>query len=511
MRERRIVVAERGGFSDLFAPIAVGGRMAAILITGPFSTARPGAAAILERWRRLTGRQGHTGDPEFVHYVSTTLSTLVLEPRLLSSYKRLLLCFARLLAGEERGGAVLAAADTLRAEVEQARFVERVWDVAHAMVDIRTCRRWTSAFQSADLAGIGMSRPADDVVVGLVVNRRPGLEPVDEIVRRDAFQRACVELARRARDAASGRIGDHGVTFLGRGRRALIDLAGRSAAMARRRFDLGLHLGISALPGDVSLAERYAAALQAAESALVKGLDFFEIRSEVRVPLVDMRRHLAALVEERPRSLPARFDRYVEAVARHTGFRLDPARAHLEVGFAQIAESLVGSGTLEEKGLADLHEALEQSARDARTVAELGAAYRRAVADLCEAVERPAPAHRDRSIRRAVEHMRQHYAEPLTLASVARVAGFAPCHFSTLFRRHEGMTFSRHVCRLRLERAKELLTRTDLNLERIARLSGFRSREYFARVFRSVVGKTPMAWRRRTRIPGSSGTKETSR
>ena len=52
-----------------------------------------------------------------------------------------------------------------------------------------------------------------DDAVGLFVNTKRDSDPVDELIRRDAFQRACVALG-HAKHAASGKIGGHGVTFL---------------------------------------------------------------------------------------------------------------------------------------------------------------------------------------------------------------------------------------------------------------------------------------------------------
>jgi AraC-like DNA-binding protein len=507
LRERRTVVAHNAGFTDLYVPVIIAGRIHAILVTGPFATVRPDATSILERWRNLTGRQGDTAEPEFLHYVALSLSTLVLEPDLLRSYVRSLEGLVRLLSGDDARGHLVSRMDALRADLSRARFVERMWDLAHAFVDTRTTRRWSSSYQSAELASIGLARPVDEVIVGMIVTHGAKLDPVDEIVRRDAYLRACAQLA-NARRAASGRVGDHGVTFFAslgshkqRGRRALLDLAFEAAKTAGR-FELGLHLGISTLPAGRPLSERFASALQAADSALLKGAALVEGAPLSRpMPLTDGRRGLASGIEEDPNSFPARFDGYVDAVARHTGSRVELAQAHLTAGFERIAEPLLASGKLNAKSLGDLYEALEQAARDSRNMAELCAAYRRAVVDLCAAVAAPSSAHRDRSVRRAVEHVRQHFTEPITLASVARVAGFAPTHFSSLFKQHQGTTFSQYVCRLRLGRARELLARTELDLGRIALLSGFRSREYFARVFRRVVGMTPMASRRRARVP----------
>jgi AraC family transcriptional regulator len=91
--------------------------------------------------------------------------------------------------------------------------------------------------------------------------------------------------------------------------------------------------------------------------------------------------------------------------------------------------------------------------------------------------------------------MRQHLAEPLSLPAVSRVARFAPGHFARLLRRSQGVTFLRCLLRMRIDHAKHLLRSTSLNVQRIAELSGFKSRTHFQRVFRGEVGKTPIGYR----------------
>src|SRR5262245_5451693 len=78
-KERRTLLMEMAGFFDFFVPIGTPSRVDAVLVTGPFATRRPRSEDIQERWRWLTGRQGHPSDPEFAHYLSMTLDTLTLE------------------------------------------------------------------------------------------------------------------------------------------------------------------------------------------------------------------------------------------------------------------------------------------------------------------------------------------------------------------------------------------------------------------------------------------------
>ena len=99
-----------------------------------------------------------------------------------------------------------------------------------------------------------------------------------------------------------------------------------------------------------------------------------------------------------------------------------------------------------------------------------------------------------------IAHLRcaEEAREALTLDRVARVAGFAPAYFSVLFKKRIGVTFAHRLSELRLERAKHLLSRSDLNLARIAELSGLSNAHYLCRVFKRATGDTPAKFRRKT-------------
>jgi YesN/AraC family two-component response regulator len=279
----------------------------------------------------------------------------------------------------------------------------------------------------------------------------------------------------------------------------LLELGERASQMARKKFGLRLHLGVCDRPG--SIADQYVAALAAAEIALSKGIRVVHATDEhdTASPLGPMRHELQSLVDERPQALPARFERYLEAVAIRSSHRLDVARAHVEAGFERIAEALRDAGTLEAKSFSGLYASLEHDAGEAVTLNELFAAYARAVHEIVDILSRPTQARRDRSLQRAEEYLRTHYAEPLSLKRVAHVAGFAPSYFSELFRAKQNVTFERYLMQLRVERAKQLLNGTALNLQRIAQLSGFSTRHYLGRVFKRVTGETPLGFRERVR------------
>jgi AraC-like DNA-binding protein len=508
---RATVVATHAGLNDLFVPICAGGRADAVLVTGPVATARPTSTDILERWRVITGRQGHPSDPEFLHYVDATLRTLTLEGKQLASFRRLAECLALLISGQGDANAIYdGEIEALRKELAPPRLVDRVWEIGRALVDDRTSRSWASPMRASRLADVGLPRFPEQVVVGLFVDRHKDGEPVEAILRRNAFQRACVGLSRASGHAASGQIGGHGVTFVAssqgspaRTRRFLDDLSDRASSLARRRFGLELYLGIGT--PTASLCDQYQAALAAAESALSGGVKRADAGGKASADALEPFWHkLPFLLAESPAALATHFDRYLEAIAAHSGHRLDLARAQLEGASAPLFAAVASTDALDVKSATSLRTSLRGAAGEANTLSELFAAYRSTMRDLAGAMVAPRPAARDRSLRRAEQYVQRHYAERCTLGEVARVCGFEPTLFSRLFHAKHHITFRSYLMRQRVERGRQLLSSTSLNLQRVAQLSGLSTRYYLGRVFKRVTGETPIAYRRRTRLAGSS-------
>jgi AraC-like DNA-binding protein len=303
-------------------------------------------------------------------------------------------------------------------------------------------------------------------------------------------------------------VGDHGVVFLcgaagsaQKKRRKARDLAERASALARHRFGLSVHFGVSVWTESIPLSRSYEAALAAAESALVTGSpwELAELDARRRPhSLRHLRDELTKTIEEQPHLLQVRFDRYLEAVAGEYGYRLDPGRAQLELAFERLSQTLLRLGALDDASYRSLYEELDRVGQAARTISELFGAYRRVVTDVAETMQRPSAARQDRHLRGAMEYIHRHYAERLKRAKVARVAGFAPGYFSLLFKQREKKTFEEYVQQLRIERAKQLLESTRLDAARVAELSGFATPQYFSRSFRRSVGVTPLEHRRRT-------------
>jgi AraC-like DNA-binding protein len=502
-RDHRARLGSHGGFSDVFAPIVSKGEVAGTIVVGPFSTRPPSAHDILDRWRWLTGEQGNLADPEFRAYLHVCLGTLRLQPAQTAALQRLVTRLAALMASEGRADILLNEVHRLGDELARAREADRMWELARGMLDERSLRTHYSAASAYGLALAGLERSPDQTMVGLIADVERG-SAVDQAVARYELQRACTELARDEGEAIAGQVGANGVVFLlaSRGalhkKRKLNALAERASRLARRRFGMSLHFGASSALA-TSLDRSFQAALAAAEVALTRRV---RLVIEETTPARGrasraLREEVARAATERADHLPAAFDRYVEAAAMRAGHRIEGARAELEICFQRVADTLLRTGALDQRGFQAMCERLDRSTGDAATMNDLSEAYRTAVHDLAKAARSPVMARQDRGLRGALEFIHQHFAEALPLDVVAKASGYSRDHFSALFKAQQGVTFERYLFRKRLDRARELLTGTDMSVTRIAELSGFGSAQYFCRVFRRAVRSTPLEYRRR--------------
>lgn len=87
------------------------------------------------------------------------------------------------------------------------------------------------------------------------------------------------------------------------------------------------------------------------------------------------------------------------------------------------------------------------------------------------------------------------FAEPITVADMARAAHLSPAHFSRAFRATFGESPHRYLLTRRLERAAALLRSTDRTVADICVLVGLSSVGSFTTSFRRMYGRPPQAYR----------------
>lgn len=102
----------------------------------------------------------------------------------------------------------------------------------------------------------------------------------------------------------------------------------------------------------------------------------------------------------------------------------------------------------------------------------------------------------DESLWRAVRAMLDHSDRPHTVESLADESGMSRASFAARFRAAYGTGPIELLRTVRLRRAAELLTLSDLPVKRIARMVGYDSRTYFYRAFSHEYGQSPDRFRR---------------
>ncbi|NMA43203.1 MAG: helix-turn-helix transcriptional regulator [Oligosphaeraceae bacterium] len=97
--------------------------------------------------------------------------------------------------------------------------------------------------------------------------------------------------------------------------------------------------------------------------------------------------------------------------------------------------------------------------------------------------------------------LRDHREESITRTQLAQLFRISPGYVSELCRQNTGESFSEVKLRYQLERAKNLLIHSNLNINEIAMQCGFSCANYFIRRFRKAYDVTPHVFRNRQTKP----------
>lgn len=100
-------------------------------------------------------------------------------------------------------------------------------------------------------------------------------------------------------------------------------------------------------------------------------------------------------------------------------------------------------------------------------------------------------------LQRVLALIEERLAQPIPVHELAAAAGMSPYHFARMFKQSTGQPPHHYITWQRMDRAKELLARSELPLAQIAARVGYRTQAHFTGVFHARVGVTPRAYRLR--------------
>lgn len=100
----------------------------------------------------------------------------------------------------------------------------------------------------------------------------------------------------------------------------------------------------------------------------------------------------------------------------------------------------------------------------------------------------------------AIHYMRENMERRLTLDQLARYTGYSPSRFSFLFREQTGQSPLAYLNQIKIERACQLLQKTDMRINQICHKIGFDDSYYFSRLFKQQTGLPPRQYREKNSV-----------
>jgi len=95
----------------------------------------------------------------------------------------------------------------------------------------------------------------------------------------------------------------------------------------------------------------------------------------------------------------------------------------------------------------------------------------------------------------AMNWVEEHYTEDFQLDDIAQSLHLSKYYLSRLFQRETGGSLSEYIIARRIKQACRLLYTTMLSVEQIAVKVGYPNTSYFIRIFKKVMGTTPLQYR----------------
>ena len=88
-----------------------------------------------------------------------------------------------------------------------------------------------------------------------------------------------------------------------------------------------------------------------------------------------------------------------------------------------------------------------------------------------------------------------HLGERILAADLAAVAGYGEYYTTRKFHEETGLSVNDYVKFAKTERAKVLLSSTELSVQEISEVLGFSTRSHFSQSFKQVTGMSPAEFR----------------
>ncbi len=99
------------------------------------------------------------------------------------------------------------------------------------------------------------------------------------------------------------------------------------------------------------------------------------------------------------------------------------------------------------------------------------------------------------AVEAAKAYIQNNYSKDISLDEVSQTVNISPYYFSKIFKEDVGEGFVEYLTKIRMDKAKELLTTTEYSMKEICSMVGYADPNYFSRSFKKNVGVTPTEYK----------------
>lgn len=93
------------------------------------------------------------------------------------------------------------------------------------------------------------------------------------------------------------------------------------------------------------------------------------------------------------------------------------------------------------------------------------------------------------------EYVENNYIYDISMQEAPEEMGYSDAYFSKLFKQYFNQNFTAYLTEYRIKKAKELLSNTNHSIKDISRMVGYTDSNYFAKIFKRLVGEIPSKYR----------------
>lgn len=109
-------------------------------------------------------------------------------------------------------------------------------------------------------------------------------------------------------------------------------------------------------------------------------------------------------------------------------------------------------------------------------------------------------------VKEAAAYIDENYFKELTLSSLSEKYCVESSYFSRVFKQETGENLMLYITGKRMEKAKEIMSRQEINMAEVAFMVGYDDYTYFSKVFKKMTGMSPREYRSR-REAGKEGSR----